>query len=80
MREKCALAIAETILYLQSLVLVFLFHFALFGLPVCQKMYKASTPRSEIQRESLMGRNWVMLENANGECERRKRERDKGSF
>lgn len=55
-------------LYFQSLVLlIFLLLFALFGLPVCRKMYKASTSRSQIQREGLMGRNWVVLENANGE-------------
>lgn len=71
LREKRALAIAKTMLHFQSLVLlIFLLQFACFGLPLCRKVYKASTPKSQIQREGLMGRNWVMLGNANGEWRR----------
>lgn len=38
-----------------------------FGLPVCRMVYKASMPRGQIWKKSLMGRVRVMLEHINGE-------------
>lgn len=52
-REKHALAIAKNNTLIQSLVLqIFLLWLALFGLPLCRKVSRASPPRNQIKKKS----------------------------